>query len=119
MTPDLTALAAEPSRGRRPQFIEDPMVDRLYGITLALVSELAVTRERLDTVERLLARRNVLEEREIDAFAPDAAQETSRQKWHEEYLARVFRVLLQDRGESSAGEKPGGILERLQLDRVA
>ena len=80
------------ARGRRPEFTDDPMLDRLYSVTLALVTELAVTRTRLDTVERLLARRAVLSAEEIEAFrAADAAEVEARSRLQAEYLERVFR----------------------------
>jgi hypothetical protein len=68
------------------------MLDRLYSVTLALVTELAVTRTRLDTVERLLARRAVLGVEEIEAYrAADAVEADARSRLHAEYLERVFR----------------------------
>lgn len=88
--------AAQPARGRRPEFTGDPMTERLFGITLALTAELAVTRERLDTLERVLMRRSVVDGTEIERFEPTAADAEARGRWHEEYLSRVFRVLLQD-----------------------
>lgn len=79
-------------RGRRPEFTDDPMLDRLYSVTLALVTELAVTRARLDTLERLLARRGTLGADEIESFrAADAAETEARSRLHAEYLERVFR----------------------------
>ena len=83
-------------RGRRPEFTDDPMLDRLYSVTLALVSELAVTRTRLDTVERLLAERTVLPSAEVEGFKPDAAQAASRAEWQQAYLERVLRGLLNE-----------------------
>jgi hypothetical protein len=86
--------AAPPAaRGRRPEFTDDPMLDRLYSVTLALVAELAVTRARLDTVERVLARRGALDPAAIDAFRPDAADAEARARLQAEYLERVFREL--------------------------
>jgi hypothetical protein len=68
------------------------MLDRLYSVTLALVAELAVTRARLDTVERLLDRRSVVGTEEIEAYRPaDAAEAETRSRLHAEYLERVFR----------------------------
>lgn len=97
--------AAQPARGRRPEFTGDPMTERLFGITLALTAELAVTRERLDTLERVLMRRAVVDGAEIERFEPTAAEAESRGQWHAEYLARVFRVLLQDEARrTSTGE---------------
>ena len=85
--------------GRRPetpQFTDDPMLDRLYSVTLALVSELAVTRTRLDTVERLLAERAVLPTADVEGFKPDVAQATARAEWQQAYLERVLRGLLNE-----------------------
>jgi hypothetical protein len=80
------------ARGRRPEFTDDPMLDRLYSVTLALVAELAVTRARLDTVERLLDRRSVVGAEDIEAYRPaDAAEAEARSRLHAEYLERVFR----------------------------
>lgn len=82
--------------GRRPdspQFTDDPMLDRLYGVTLSLVAELAVTRTRLDSLERLLARRQVVGSAEIEDFVPDAAEAEARSRLQAEYLERTLRAL--------------------------
>ena len=85
--------APSAARGRRPEFTDDPMLDRLYSVTLALVAELAVTRTRLDTVERLLARRELLDPADIDGFRPEAADAEARGRLQAGYLERVFREL--------------------------
>ncbi|MFM7799055.1 MAG: hypothetical protein ACKPBA_08750 [Planctomycetota bacterium] len=69
------------------------MLDRLYSVTLALVAELAVTRTRLDTLERVLARGGTLDSAAIDAFRPDPADAELRGRLQAEYLERVFREL--------------------------
>ena len=100
--PDILQLAAQAARGRRPEFTDDPLVGRLFGIALALTTELAVTRERLDTVERLLARRALLPRDEIETFRPEPADALERGALHQDYLARVLRVLLQDEPAAAA-----------------
>jgi len=88
--------AVAPVTGRRPetpQFTDDPMVDRLYGMTMALVAELAVTRARLDALERVLARRQLVEGEAVDDFVPDAADAEARSRLYTEYLERVLRPL--------------------------
>ena len=54
------------------------------------------TRERLDTVERALERRELLPRDEIENFRPGTDEAAQRGQLQQEYLARVFRVLLQD-----------------------
>lgn len=88
--------ATAPAAGRRPeapQFTDDPMLDRLYGVTMALIAELAVTRARLDALERELARRQVIEGETVDAFIPDPEDAAARAKIYQDYLDRVLRPL--------------------------
>ena len=80
-------------RSESPQFTDDPMLDRLYGITMALITELAVTRTRLDTVEKLLARRQLVAGGEIEDFVPDDGEAAARSRLQAEYLDRVLRSL--------------------------
>ena len=41
-------------RGKRPQFFDLPGLDEALSMIMVLAEELAVLRDRLDTVERLL-----------------------------------------------------------------
>ncbi len=60
---------------------------------MALAGELAVARERLDTIERILAQKNILTEAEIDAYRPDETAKQERADWRADYVARVLRIL--------------------------
>lgn len=93
---DPLAQAGAKSKGKRPYFL-DTDTERLTNIVLVLAQELAVTRERLDTVERLLQKSGVLSLSEIEAFTPTKPEADARGAWTQEYLARVFRVLQQER----------------------
>jgi polyhydroxyalkanoate synthesis regulator phasin len=81
------------AKGRRPYFFDDPAIDKLLSITMAVAGELAVTRERLDTVERLLAQKGLLSADEIDAYRPDETSKEERAAWRSDYVARVLRIL--------------------------
>lgn len=96
-TLDPLALAGAKSKGKRPWFFNDPDTERLMNITLAVIQELAVTRERMDTIERLLARGETVSRESIEAYAPTPQEAEERGAWTQEYLARVFRILQQDR----------------------
>ena len=109
--PELLQLAAQAARGRRPEFTDDPLVGRLFGIVLALTTELAVTRERLDTVERLLARRELLPRDEIESFRPQPPEALERGALHQDYLSRVLRVLLQDEPADTVGPSAAAVSE--------
>jgi len=90
---DLVDLSARAAAGEAPLFTGDARLEKLLGITLALATELAVTRERLDTVERLLDRDRLVDRESIERFIPDDSEAAERGALHEDYLARVFRVL--------------------------
>ena len=112
---DPIAEAGKKAKGKRPQFFELEESERLMGILMAVVEELAVTRERLDTVERLLEARGSLDRSAIEAFHPDQEQARERGLMHQEYIARVLRVLQQEREalEEARARGPEKTLEEI------
>lgn len=96
----LAGAGAKPA-GKRPYFL-DPEVERVLAITMAVVQELAVTRQRCDTLERLLTAKGVIAEGEIDAFAPDPRATAERGLWTQEYLARALRIVQQENEAAAA-----------------
>jgi hypothetical protein len=89
-------LASNKAKGKRPYFLNDPAVERVLNITMAVATELAVARERIDTLERLLESKGVLSRQEIESFDPNAEQAAQRQRWHAEYIARILRIVQQE-----------------------
>jgi len=89
------ALSSAKPAGKRPYFM-DPEVERILNILMATVQELAVTRERLDTVERLLEAKGIVAGSEIERFEPTKDQAAERGLWMQEYLTRVLRTLQQE-----------------------
>jgi hypothetical protein len=83
--------------GERPCFFDDPAIDQLLGMLLAMSAELAVVRDRLDTVERLLERKGVLVREEIEAYRPDEKVAQERRKLHQEFLQRFLRIVRDER----------------------
>ena len=89
-----TALfSARAYKGDRPTYFSDPDVDRLLAMLLALAGELAVTRERLATVEKLLENRDVLAGRDVDEYEPDSEEASTRLQSHEAMIARILRIV--------------------------
>ena len=93
---DPLVLANRRAKGKRPQFLDDPAVERVLSITMALAGELSVARERIDTLERLLVQRGVLGADAIQTFVPDAAALAERDAWGRESIARILRIVDQD-----------------------
>ena len=55
--------------------------------------ELAVSRERTDTLERLLENQGVISRNDIETFIPSSTVGTERQIKHSEYISRLLRSL--------------------------
>lgn len=80
----------------RPTYFDNTDVDRVMATLLALTSEVAAIRERLDTHERL-ARAGALSSPEaVEAYVPDPETEAARELWRDEYIRRLFRVFTED-----------------------
>lgn len=81
---------------RLPIAGQSPGEERLLAVATALASELAVTRERLDTLERLCQAAGIIGPDAIEQFTPDAAQAKERDDLRKGVVSRVFRPLLDD-----------------------
>lgn len=84
------------ARGRRPEYFEDPAVDKLMAITMALAGEVAVMRDRLDTIERLSEAGEKISPSSVDAYQPDPDVRAARDAWREDYLDNVLRIVHQE-----------------------
>jgi hypothetical protein len=96
---DWIPLTGAKPLGKRPYFFDDPAVERVLAVTMAVAQEVAVLRERLDTVERLLEKNGGsgnFSRADIDAYAPDPAAATERAEWSRMYIARVLRIVQQE-----------------------
>ena len=92
---DPLKLAGAKPKGKRPYFLENTDAERIMAITMAVAQELAVMRERLDTVERLLESKGISQD-DIETFVPTAEQADERGAWTQEYLARILRIYQQE-----------------------
>ena len=81
------------AKGRRPFFLDTPDSDKLLAMIVALVGEVSVVKERLDTHERLAAQGKVATPEEIENYSPDEAVEDEREAWRAAMLERVFRII--------------------------
>jgi hypothetical protein len=92
-----SARIARVAKGKKPQYFSDPAIDKLLSITVSLMEELAVTRDRLDAVERLLARKRIVKAGEIDRFEPNTRDTEERATRRAAYVSRVLRALHAER----------------------
>lgn len=86
------------AKGKRPQFFEDKAVDHLVTMVLELSTELYAVYARLDSLERHLADKGVVDPAELEAFVPGEAGQNERLAWREQLLERLFRTISADQG---------------------
>lgn len=81
-------------KGRRVVPGPDPRVDTLLGMVMALTSEVAVLRERLDAHERLNRQGQAATPESVDGFLPDEQAQRERSAARQRLLDKVCRPLL-------------------------
>jgi hypothetical protein len=67
--------------------------DQALSMIAALASELAVARERIDTLERLLDANGTLPRASIEAYRAEGEAATQREGLRQRLIAKVFRPL--------------------------
>ena len=107
MTEDLDWISRSglKAKGKRPQFLA-PEDDRILSILMALVGEVSVMRERMDTIERLLDVQGTISRIDIETYAPDMETGRERNLLIKEYLARIMRGVQQDMQSLAELETP-------------
>lgn len=94
MSADLPTLNVEGPA--RPRFLADASNEKLWDVVLALSAELAATRSRLDTLERVLADRGSLPPGSIESWQPSREAGVERVHELQAYTQRVFETLARD-----------------------
>ena len=113
-----TAPQAEPvdgrafptkARGARPVFFADGgATDAVLAIVTALAAEVWALRERVTTLETVLAQGGTIPAGAVEAHRPAPGEAERRTGEAAAFTARVFRVFEEMREEALAGETPEG-----------
>ncbi|MFL2769703.1 MAG: hypothetical protein ACJZ9F_01705 [Rhodospirillaceae bacterium] len=93
------------NRGKRPTFFDDPAIDQLMAIIMAMSAEMSVVYDRVDTIERLLDKKGTLSRADVEAYRPDEAVEDERNERRNEYIARLFRIIREERDTLTSHDK--------------
>lgn len=92
------------AKGRRPYFFDDPNIDKLLAMIMALAGEVSVIRERLDTHERLAQKKKWASHQAIEDYTPDDITEAFRAQWRADYIARILRIVQVELDQITRGE---------------
>lgn len=93
---DWVAASGRRAKGKRPEYFDDPAVDRLYSTVMALAAEVSALRDRLDTVERLLDAKGTISREDIENYAPDKKAGEERGLATQAYVSRIMRGFQQE-----------------------
>ena len=82
------------AKGRRKPPGDDPRIDTLLSMVMALTSELSVLRERLDAHERLIPENQLTGPEAVDQYVPDDQANEDRAAQRQRLLDKISRPLL-------------------------
>lgn len=111
-------LAGTKAKGNRPYFLNDKQTEQVMSITMAVAMELSVAKERIATLECLLEEKGILTRAEVENYKPDAAEVAARSITTQEYLARILRILQQDKEEQMSEDDPSMEFAQQELTKV-
>ncbi len=103
---DWITRAGAKAKGKRPAYFDDPALDRMLSMLTALVGEVSVLRERLDTIERLLEAQGTISRADVEAYSPDAQAGLERGVATRAYIARILRGVQPDMEALQDGDRP-------------
>ncbi|MBL8630093.1 MAG: hypothetical protein JNM81_10720 [Rhodospirillaceae bacterium] len=84
------------AKGHRPSFFDDPANDRMMAMMMALITEVSVLRDRIDTVEAIAEKKGIMLAREIETYIPDPARADARERTRQEFLERVLYIFQEE-----------------------
>ena len=93
---EIQSLATKKAKGKRPKYLGEDATDHLLSMIMVLAEELAVMRERNDTLERLLEKHSIIVRNDIEEFVPSSDVGIERQLKHSEFITRLMRSLRQE-----------------------
>lgn len=87
------------SRGKRPVFYATPGLDEAMSMIVVLAQEMSVLRDRVDSIERVCAKRGIDLAREIEALELDQEALDARERQRQQLMERLYYVVLKEAKE--------------------
>jgi hypothetical protein len=92
------------SRGKRPKFSHVGGVDQLMSMVLVLASELCVTRDRIDAIERVSALKGLDLAADIENLTLDQAALEAREARRQDLFARLYYLMRKEAAELTSAD---------------
>ena len=78
------------AKGKKPVYLDERSIDNLMAMIMTLTQEISVLRDRLDTIEKLLANKKSITLEDIETFEPDDDLIKERKDRRQMLLKRVL-----------------------------
>ncbi|MFT2092766.1 hypothetical protein [Paraglaciecola sp. 2405UD69-4] len=107
-------------KGKRPKIYDTQGMDHLMHMVMVLAQELSATRDRLDTVEQLLAQKDNIQAADIEGYTPSQDVLESRETRRQNFMATLFSVMTQESAELAARDTKDRfdkVIEELATER--
>jgi hypothetical protein len=85
-----TPPPAGPKPAPQPAFFDNPAIDNLIAVTLALGAELWSQRDRMRALEKLLAARGIVSDELLEQYQPTDAELAASKAAREEFVNRIY-----------------------------
>lgn len=92
------------AKGKRPAFYETPGLDTAMSMVMVLANELAVVRDRLDSIERAAAKRGLDLAADIENQTLDQSALDAREAWRQNFLERLFYLARKEAKEAAEAD---------------
>ena len=84
------------AKGKKPIYLDARSIDNLMAMIMTLTQEISVLRDRLDTIEQLLAEKKTISLEDIDTFEPSDDLVEQRKERRQLLLKRVLLPIEKD-----------------------
>ncbi len=93
----MTTTAEVPRASKkRPQYFNDPAIDKLAAVVVELAAQVWVMKDRARIIEGMLERGERVTAEAIDHFEPSDEEQQSLRKERDDFISRLFREITTD-----------------------
>ena len=76
-------------------FLDDPNLDKVMKVVMALAREAYVTRDRMQLIEKKLAEQGLLSSDQLDRFEPTPEEQAEIHRKRDEFIANLLGPIVE------------------------
>lgn len=91
-----TSEATPKSAKKRPQYFDDPAIDKLAAVVVELAAQVWVMKDRQRILEGMLEKQGSVSRDAIDHYQPTPEEQEEIRKERDEFISRLFKEITSD-----------------------